>query len=83
MDRFNGHNPQAAVLAVVPLMRSCHISALWHAGEIAECGGLCTANSHSGRVTIRIGHDGIEVEPFELINGLTSNTVLAHVQYKI
>jgi len=67
--RFKGYNPQAAVLAVVPLMRGRHISASWHAGNKVECGGLCTTNLHTGRATTRTGHDGIAVEPFELTNG--------------
>ncbi len=79
---LGGRTTDTAVLAAVPLMRGAGAGAAWHAGKIAECGGLCAVNARDGGVMIRVGHDAFEVEPLAADNRCTPQTVSAHMLYE-
>lgn len=79
---LGGRTTDTAVLAAVPLMRCAGIGAAWHAGKIAECGGLCTTRPRSDGVLIRVGRDAFEVEPLAEDARCTPQTVSAHMLYE-
>jgi hypothetical protein len=79
---LGGRTTDTAVLAAVPLMRGMGAGPAWHAGKIAECGGLCTVHSREGGVLIRVGNDAFEVEPLAASNRCTPQTVAAHMLYE-
>ncbi len=79
---LGGRTTDTAVIAAVPLMRGMHAGAAWHAGKIAECGGLCAVSPREGGVIVRVGHDGFEVEPLRASNRCTPDSVSAHMLYE-
>jgi hypothetical protein len=79
---LGGRTTDTAVLAALPLLRGAGRGPAWHAGKIAECGGLCTVNQREGGVMIRIGKDAFEVEPLNASNSCTPRTVSAHMLYE-
>jgi hypothetical protein len=79
---LGGRTTDTAVLAAVPLMRGAGTAQAWHAAKIAECGGLCTVNPSLGGVLMRIGADAFEIEPLDLDNQCSPETVSAHLLYE-
>jgi hypothetical protein len=79
---LGGRTTDTAVLAAVPLMRGAGAGPAWHAGKIAECGGLCTERPRNGGVLIRVGADHFDVEPLTEGNRCTVHTVSAHMLYE-
>ena len=79
---LGGRTTDTAVIAAVPLMRGAGSGPAWHAGKIAECGGLCTRKTREGGVIVRIGHDSFEVEPLSAANACDPYTVSAHMLYE-
>ena len=79
---LGGRTTDTAVLAALPLLRGMGAGASWHAGKIAECGGLCAVHSRMGGVMIRVGKDAFEVEPLAAANQCTPRTVSAHMLYE-
>ena len=71
-----------AVIAAVPIMRGAGVGPAWHAGKIAECGGLCTITPFEGGVVIRVGTDAFEIEPLSATNRCTPYSVSAHKLYE-
>lgn len=79
---LGGRTTDTAVLAALPLLRGAGAGAAWHAGKIAECGGLCALNPRDGGVMIRVGQDSFDVEPLSAENRCTPRTVSAHMLYE-
>lgn len=79
---LGGRTTDTAVIAAVPLMRGAGEGAAWHAGKIAECGGLCSVNPREGGVMVTVGADWFEVEPLDPANRCTPRTVSAHMLYE-
>jgi hypothetical protein len=79
---LGGRTTDTAVLAALPLMRGAGAGQSWHAGKIAECGGLCAVNPRDGGVMVRVGKDAFEVEPLSAENRCTPRTVAAHMLYE-
>lgn len=79
---LGGRTTDTAVLAAVPLMRGAGVAQAWHAAKIAECGGLCTVNPSLGGVLMRIGRDAFDIEPLDLDNQCSPETVSAHLLYE-
>jgi len=79
---LGGRTTDTAVLAAVPLMRGMHEGAAWHAGKIAECGGLCAISPREGGVMVRVGTDFFDVTPLRPSNRCTPYTVSAHMLYE-
>ena len=79
---LGGRTTDTAVLAAVPLMLGAGIAQGWHAAKIAECGGLCTANPTLGGVLMRVGRDAFEIEPLDLDNHCSPETLSAHLLYE-
>lgn len=79
---LGGRTTDTAVLAALPLLKGAGQAASWHAGKIAECGGLCTTHSREGGVMIRVGRDAFEVEPLGNVSRCTPFTVSAHMLYE-
>jgi hypothetical protein len=79
---LGGRTTDTAVLAALPLMRGAGAGPAWHAGKIAECGGLCTVHSRDGGVNIHVGTDAFDVVPLDPANRATVETVSAHMLYE-
>lgn len=79
---LGGRTTDTAVLAAVPLMKGMSAGAAWHAGKIAECGGLCSVSPREGGVMMRVGADFFEIEPLRATNRCTPYTVSAHMLYE-
>jgi len=79
---LGGRTTDTAVIAAVPLMRGAGPGPAWHAGKVAECGGLCTVNPRDGGVLIRVGAEAFEIEPLSARNACTPQTVSAHMLYE-
>lgn len=79
---LGGRTTDTAVLAALPLLRGAGTGPAWHAGKIAECGGLCALNPRDGGVMIRVGRDSFDVEPLSSKNHCTPRTVSAHMLYE-
>lgn len=79
---LGGRTTDTAVLAALPLLRGAGAGAAWHAGKIAECGGLCAVNPRDGGVMIRIGQEHFDIEPLSAQNRCTPQTVCAHMLYE-
>ena len=79
---LGGRTTDTAVLAAVPIMRGAGAGPAWHAGKIAECGGMCTTNPRDGGVMIRVGADAFEIEPLSPDNRCIPQTVSAHMLYE-
>jgi hypothetical protein len=79
---LGGRTTDTAVLAAVPLMLGAGEGPAWHAGKIAECGGVCTVRPGDGGVLIRIGDDRFDIEPLSLTNQCDVNSVSAHMLYE-
>ncbi|EIT70794.1 MULTISPECIES: acyclic terpene utilization AtuA family protein [Hydrocarboniphaga] len=79
---LGGRTTDTAVIAAVPIMRGAGAGPAWHAGKIAECGGLCTTNPFEGGVVIRVEQDAFEIEPLSATNRCTPYSVSAHMLYE-
>jgi Acyclic terpene utilisation family protein AtuA len=79
---LGGRTSDPAVLAAMPLMRGAHPGAAWHAGKVAECGGLCSTNPLSPGVMITVDQLGFTVAPLSPANRCTPETVSAHMLYE-
>lgn len=79
---LGGRTTDTAVIAAVPIMRGAGLGPAWHAGKIAECGGLCTVTPFDGGVVIRVEADAFEIEPLSASNRCTPYTVSAHMLYE-
>jgi len=79
---LGGRTTDTAVLAAMPLMHGKPASAAWHAGKIAECGGLCSVMPREGGVMMRVGDGFFEIEPLRATNRCTPYTVSAHMLYE-
>lgn len=79
---LGGRTTDTAVLAAVPLSRGAGAGPAWHAGKIAECGGLCTQRTREGGVMIKVGRDSFEVEPLSPTNACDPYTVSSHMLYE-
>lgn len=80
---LGGRTTDTAVLAAVPLMRGADVAASWHAAKTAECGSQCTVNPlGGGGVMMRVGKDGFSIEPLNLENACSPESVSAHMLYE-
>ena len=79
---FGGRTTDTAVIAAVPIMRGAGFGPAWHAGKIAECGGLASVNPRDGGVLIRVGREAFEIEPLSADNACSTETVSAHMLYE-
>ena len=79
---LGGRTTDTAVIAAVPIMRGAGAGPAWHAGKIAECGGLCTITPFEGGVVIRVEEDAFEIEPLSATNRCTPYSVSAHMLYE-
>ncbi len=77
-----GRTTDAAILAAVPLMNGAGVASAWHAGKIAECGGLCTEDPRGGGVLIEVGRDHFDVRPLSPETRCTPESVSAHMLYE-
>lgn len=80
---LGGRTTDTAVLACFPLLHGAPAGPSWHAAKIAECGAQCTAVRTNGAgVLISIDTDGFEVEPLNVDNWCTPESVSAHMLYE-
>ena len=79
---LGGRTTDTAVLAAVPLLMGAGAGPAWHAAKIAECGGQCTVNPRTGGVLMRVGKDAFEIEPLDLNNQCSPESVSAHMLYE-
>jgi hypothetical protein len=79
---LGGRTTDTAVLAAVPLLKGAGAGPAWHAAKIAECGGQCTLDPRLGGVLMRVGIDAFEIEPLDLGNQCSPESVSAHMLYE-
>jgi Acyclic terpene utilisation family protein AtuA len=79
---LGGRTTDTAVLAAIPLMKGAGAGPAWHAAKIAECGGQCTVNPRQGGVLICVGQDEFDVEPLDLGNQCSPESVSSHLLYE-
>ncbi len=79
---LGGRTTDTAVLAAVPLLMGAGAGPAWHAAKVAECGGQCTVNPRTGGVLMRVGTDAFEIEPLDLGNRCSPESVSAHMLYE-
>jgi hypothetical protein len=79
---LGGRTTDTAVLAAVPLSKGAGAGPAWHAAKVAECGGQCTHNPRLGGVLMRVGTDAFEIEPLDLDNQCSPQSVSAHMLYE-
>jgi hypothetical protein len=79
---LGGRTTDTAVLAAVPLLMGAGAGPAWHAAKVAECGGQCTVNPRLGGVLMRVGKDAFEIEPLDLGNKCSPESVSAHMLYE-
>lgn len=80
---LGGRTSDPAVIAAFPIMQGAGAAASWHAGKIAECGGLCSDSRNPGTgALVRIGKDGFEIEPLARGAACTVHSVSAHMAYE-
>jgi hypothetical protein len=77
-----GRATDTALLASVALPLGFPAGAVWHAGKISECGGLCTTRPTSGGVLVVLDEAGFVVEPLAPEAACTPFTVAAHMLYE-
>ncbi|SUS03397.1 3-methylaspartate ammonia-lyase [uncultured Defluviicoccus sp.] len=79
---LGGRTTDTAVLAAIPIMYGKSVAASWHAGKIAECGGQCTVNPRTGGVIFAVDDNGFEIEPLNVANQCSPESVSAHMLYE-
>jgi hypothetical protein len=79
---LGGRSTDAGVLAAVPLMHGLDPGDAWHAGKTAECGGVCTVSPRDGGVLVCVDSTGFEIEPLNIDNRCTPESVSAHLLYE-
>ncbi len=79
---LGGRTTDTAMLATLPMMLGCSVAACWHASKVAECGGQCTVNPRNGGVLFTVDDEGFEIEPLEIDNQCTPESVSAHMLYE-
>ena len=77
-----GRCTDTALIAALPLMRGMPAGPSWHAGKIAECGGLCTTGNGWGGVLVTVDGSGFEVESLDEATACTPRSVAAHMLYE-
>lgn len=77
-----GRCTDTASIAALPLHRSEHAGAAWHAAKIAECGALCSDNPTSGVIMIEVDEAGFTVAPLAQGASCTPHSVSAHMLYE-
>lgn len=79
---LGGRTTDTAVLSAVALMNGAGAGQSWHAAKIAECGGQCTVHIRKGGVLMRVGKEAFDIEPLDLENQTSPETVSAHMLYE-
>lgn len=80
---LGGRTSDPAVIAAFPIMKGAGVAASWHAGKIAECGGLSSDSHNPGSgVLVRIAADGFTIEPLALAAHCSVRSVSAHMAYE-
>ncbi len=80
---LGGRTSDPAVIAAFPIMKGAGVAASWHAGKIAECGGLCSDTHDPGSgVLARVGKDGFVIEPLDPDAHCSVRSVSAHMAYE-
>ena len=79
---LGGRTTDTAVLCAVALMNGAGTGPAWHAAKIGECGGQCTVKIRKGGILMRIGKDAFDIEPLDLENQASPETVSAHMLYE-
>ncbi|HXA40559.1 MAG TPA: acyclic terpene utilization AtuA family protein [Phenylobacterium sp.] len=79
---LGGRTTDTAILASVPLMHGKNVAAAWHAAKVTECGGQCTVHPRTGGVIFSVDDEGFDVEPLNLKNQCSPESVSAHMLYE-
>lgn len=80
---LGGRTSDPAVIAAFPIMKGAGLAASWHAGKIAECGGLSSDSHKPGSgVLVGVGADGFTIEPLDLAARCSVRSVSAHMAYE-
>ncbi len=80
---IGGRTTDTAVLACFALWKGAPWGPSWHAAKITECGTQCAVHRLRGSaVMVTIDASGFEVEPINLTNRCTPQSVSAHMLYE-
>lgn len=80
---LGGRTSDPAVIAAFPIMKGAGVAASWHAGKIAECGGLSSDSHNPGSgVLVRIAGEEFAIEPLALSAHCSVRSVSAHMAYE-
>lgn len=79
---LGGRTSDTAVLAAMPLLRGAPAGPAWHAGKVAECGGVCTLDAKRPGVLFSVDAEGFLIEPLDVGNRCTPESVSAHMLYE-
>ncbi len=80
---LGGRTTDTAVIASYALWKGAPWGASWHAAKIAECGAQCCVSPTNGAgVLLSIDNDGFEVEPLNVENQCSPDSVSAHMLYE-
>lgn len=79
---LGGRTTDTAVLCAAALMNGAGAGPAWHAAKIGECGGQCTVHLRKGGIMMRVGKDAFDIEPLDLDNQASPETVSAHMLYE-
>ncbi|PCI57582.1 MAG: 3-methylaspartate ammonia-lyase [Gammaproteobacteria bacterium] len=80
---LGGRTTDTAVIASYALWKGAPWGPSWHAAKIAECGAQCCVSPTNGAgVLLSIDNDGFEVEPLNVENQCSPDSVSAHMLYE-
>jgi hypothetical protein len=77
-----GRASDTSLFAAVPSMMGAHAGLNWHAAKTIECGAACAVNPGADGLFVWMYPDHYDVEPLDLGNRLTPQSVAAHTLYE-
>jgi hypothetical protein len=77
-----GRASDTSLFAAVPHMMGANPGLNWHAAKTIECGAACAVNPGADGLFVHLYEDHYDVEPLDLDNQLTPQSVAAHTLYE-
>jgi hypothetical protein len=77
-----GRASDTSLFAAVPSMMGADPGLNWHAAKTIECGAACAVNPSADGLFVHMYEDHYDVEPLDLQNRLTPQSVAAHTLYE-
>lgn len=78
-----GRSSDTALFAAYPMLHGINPGPIWHAAKIIECGAsCCVSRKRSDSIFAWIRNDHFDVEPMDLDNHVTAQSVASHSLYE-